>query len=295
MTEQSDFAGWLAAFMAEERLPAEFAETVETIWRPLAARIANAAHGRPAFVAGVCGTQASGKSTAVAVIERLLQDDGLTVAVLSIDDLYLTRAQRQTLAEQVHPLFATRGPPGTHDIGLALRLLDALARPGEVALPRFDKAADDRRPEAQWDQIAAPVDVVLFEGWCVGALPQPAGELARPINRLERERDPDGVWRTYANDQLAGSYGTLFRRIDRLVLIQAPDFDTVLDWRREQERKLRERLARDGAGPGRAMSDAEVETFIAHYERLTRHILAEMPSRADEVVRLDARRRPLTP
>ena len=286
---------WLATFIAEEHLPADFAATVEAVWRPLAHRIAGAAGARPAYLVGVCGTQASGKSTAVAVLKRLLESDGLSVANLSIDDLYLTRAERLTLATRVHPLFATRGPPGTHDVGMAHRLFDALAKAGDVALPRFDKAADDRRPEAEWDHVAAPVDVILFEGWCVGARAQAPGELVRPINALERDQDPKGVWRSYANAQLAGPYRGLFDRIDRLVLIQAPGFETVLAWRREQERKLRERLAREAGGPGRAMSDAEVETFIAHYERLTRHILDEMPDRADEVIRLDARRRPLAP
>jgi D-glycerate 3-kinase len=158
-------------------------------------------------------------------------------------------------------------------------------------LPRFDKASDDRAPVDAWPVVAGPVDVVLFEGWCVGARPEPAEALAAPLNALERERDPDGVWRFYVNAALAGPYRALFARLDLLVLLTAPDFETVLAWRREQEAKLRGRLAESGQGAGAAMSDDEVAVFVQHYERLTRHITREMPARADLVVALDADRR----
>jgi D-glycerate 3-kinase len=132
---------------------------------------------------------------------------------------------------------------------------------------------------------------VLFEGWCLGARPQPSEALVQPVNALERERDPDGVWRAYVNAALAGPYRALFNRLDMLVLFTAPDFETVLTWRREQEAKLRRRLAKDGQGAGRAMNDDEVAVFIQHYERLTRHIARETPARADLVITLDGDRR----
>lgn len=282
---------WLTGFMTREHLPPAFAETVRAVCEPLAARIAGAAQG-PGFTVGICGTQASGKSTLTAVTAHLLEARGLRVAVLSLDDLYLTRAERMRLAAEVHPLFATRGAPGTHDVDLGLMVLEALKGSGEVALPSFDKASDDRRPRSLWPRLQAPVDVVLFEGWCVGAKPQPAEALADPVNALERDEDSQALWRTYANDALAGPYQHLFDRLDLFVLLQAPSFEVVLDWRREQERKLRERLAREGGDASRVMSDAQVRSFIAHYERLTRWILAEMPCRADVVVSLDADRRP---
>ncbi|HEX5378727.1 MAG TPA: kinase, partial [Phenylobacterium sp.] len=120
--------------MARERLPEAFAETARAVCEPLAERIA-AQVGKPGFTVGICGTQASGKSTLTAVVKRLLEARGLTVAALSLDDLYLTRAERARLAAEVHPLFATRGPPGTHDVALGERTLDALRGRGEVALP----------------------------------------------------------------------------------------------------------------------------------------------------------------
>ncbi len=170
-------------------------------------------------------------------------------------------------------------------------MLDGLAGAGETALPLFDKAADDRAPVEAWPVIEGPVDVVLLEGWCLGARPEPAEALVAPVNALERERDPDGTWRAHVNAALAGPYRALFGRLDLFVLFTAPDFATVLAWRREQEAKLRRRLAEAGQDAGRAMSDQEVEVFVQHYERLTRHIAREAPARADMVIALDADRR----
>lgn len=278
---------WLSDFIAAEGLPPDFAESALAICGPLAERIV-AEQRPPGFVVGICGSQASGKSTLTAVLRRLLEDLGLRVASLSLDDLYLGHGERQRLAREVHPLLATRGVPGTHDVALGLAVLDGLARPGQTLLPAFDKATDDRGPQGV--PVDGPVDVILFEGWCVGALPQ--ADVRAPINPLERERDPDGAWRTFVNDALAGPYQALFARLGLLVLLKAPSFEVVLAWRQEQEAKLRARLAREGGDLKRAMTDGQVADFIAHYERLTRHILAEMPGRADMVVDLDEQRRP---
>lgn len=279
--------GWLGAFRRAEALPEGFERQVEMLHRPLADRIAEAARaaGR-CLVVGVCGTQASGKSTLCAVVAHLLAEAGLKAAVLSIDDLYLTHEERAALAGGVHPLLATRGVPGTHDVELGLSLLDALACPGEVRLPRFDKARDTRRPPEEWERFEGPADVVLFEGWCVGARPQGEADLAAPVNALERDEDPDGTWRRYANAALAGPYQALFGRIDLLVMLQAPGFEAVLAWRREQEAKLRARLSAGGGDLSRTMDEAALARFVAHYERLTRHILDEMPARADVLARL---------
>lgn len=280
---------WLGQFLDAERLPEAYGVFIDEVARPLADDIVRRA-GEGRLVVGVCGAQGSGKSTLTAVLGRLLETRGLRAAVLSLDDLYLTRAQRSALGAQVHPLLATRGVPGTHDVDLGRRLLGDLRKLGEVVLPAFDKASDDRIAGPSFE---GPADVVLFEGWCVGARPQPEADLDAPINALERQWDADGAWRRYVNAQLAGPYQALFDQIDRLVLLKAPSFEAVLGWRIEQERKLRDRLAREGREDARAMNDAEVAGFIQHYERLTRWILAEMPGRADVVVPLGVDRRPL--
>lgn len=284
--------GWIDALLERERLPEGYRALILETWVPLAAQIAtqSRAAARPLLV-GLCGAQGSGKSTAAAALAGLLAQQDLPAAVLSIDDFYYTRAEREQLARDVHPLLLTRGVPGTHDVDLARRVIDALRRGERPPLPRFDKSRDDRVPRELWQPPDAPVRVVILEGWCVGARAQEPADLVKPINALEREEDPQGTWRGHVNAALAGPYRPLFDALQMLVLLAAPSFEVVYRWRLEQEHKLRERIAREGGDARRVMTDAEVARFIAHYERVTRHILAEMPARADVLLRLDADRR----
>ncbi|MFT4077336.1 MAG: kinase [Asticcacaulis sp.] len=208
------------------------------------------------------------------------------MALLSLDDLYLAPDQRPV---DISPLFVTRGVPGTHDVALGECVIDALKTGQPVHLPRFDKATDAPKPVSEWPEVTAP-DIILLEGWCVGARPQTESDLAAPANELERERDPQGVWRRYVNAQLAGPYRQLFARIDRLVLLAAPGFEVVGAWRTQQEHDLSRMLEKTGQAGTKVMSDAQIAQFIQHYERLTRYILSEMPQRADLVLRLDANR-----
>ncbi len=276
----------LSAFIAEQGLPPAFDRTVELVCDPLAIRAARfRQEKRRTAVLGLCGAQGSGKSTVAEATCRLLAERGMTAVAVSLDDAYLTHEARQRLAAEVHPLFATRGPPGTHDTGMASALLDQLKTPGIAVLPRFDKATDNRAPRAGWPRVKTPVDVVIFEGWCVGAIPQGAAALSQPVNALERDEDPKGVWRGYANDQLEGPYQDLFGRIDDLILLAAPGFEVVAGWRAEQEAKLRART-------GQGMDDTQIARFVSFYERITRWILAEMPGRADWTVTLDETRAP---
>ena len=255
----------------------------EIVAETIAARRAEM-RGRP-IVVGICGAQGSGKTTlAAALCHRL--DRAVT---LSLDDLYRTRADRETLARDVHPLLRTRGVPGTHDVALGLGVFDAVRSGKAVALPRFDKARDDREPRAEWPVAPAGTQVVLFEGWCVGATSQKASAIVHPINALEADEDRQGKWRSFVNDALAGPYQGLFEQIDILVLLAAPSWDVVATWRMQQEHALRQSGA---TGPG-VMDDSQVVRFISHYERLTRHIIEEMPGRADLVIRLDEERRPV--
>ncbi|WP_372785864.1 kinase [Phenylobacterium sp.] len=280
-----DDAG-LDRFIAEEGLPETFRRTVELVCEPLAARAQRRRIDRKrCAVIGLCGAQGSGKTTIAGYAVRLLEERGLRAIALSLDDFYMTRDARQRLAREVHPLLAVRGPPGTHDVGMAGTAIDQLRSKGKVSLPRFDKATDNRAPRGTWQTVASPVDVIILEGWCVGAVSQGRAALATPVNDLERDEDPQGIWRGYVNDQLDGPYQALFARLHDLILLEAPSFKVVAGWRAEQEAKLRA----TGAG---GMSETEIARFVAHYERLTRWILAEMPGRADWVVTLDETRLP---
>ncbi len=244
----------------------------------------------PTPVWAIAGLQGSGKSTLAAQVAARARSEGLRVAVLSLDDLYLTRAQRQRLALDVHPLLATRGPPGTHDVVLGCQVLDALRRGEDVVLPRFDKLADDRVPEDACTQIAGRVDLVLFEGWCLKAPPEDDAALATPLNALEREEDADGRWRRYCNDALRRDYPALWSRIDALWFLQPPGFEVVRTWRWQQEQAM---AARDPSRTG--MDRAQLDRFIQHYERTSRHLLETLPAMAERVVALDAQRRPRVP
>jgi D-glycerate 3-kinase len=282
----------IRSLLQDLALPAAYGDIVDRAHRPVADYLArrHAAAGKP-IVVGVCGTQASGKTTLSAFLKLLLQQAGLRAETLALDDLYLSRPAREDLATQVHPLFITRGPPGTHDVPLGHAVLDVLegaTPPNGLRMPRFDKAADTLAPMDAWTPLRGSVDVVLFEGWCVGARPQAEADLASPVNALERERDPDGRWRRYANERLASDYAALYARLDVLLMLKAPSFSAVFDWRALQERKMGERLAAEGGltGGRKLMSADDLRLFLAHYQRLTEHILAEMPHRADILISL---------
>jgi D-glycerate 3-kinase len=239
---------------------------LEAAWTAIRARLEAGKEGG-LLVAGICGAQGSGKSTLARAIARRAGDEGITVAVLSLDDL--------------HPLLSTRGPPGTHDVALGLAAIAALERGEPACLPRFDKGRDDRAHASQWDRAPANTRLLVLEGWCLSAVPQDEAALPRPVNPLEREEDPQGLWRNFVNRALAGDYARLFARLDLLILLAAPSFDVVRRWRGEQEEALRQ------ADAPEAMDEAAIDRFVQHYERLTRHVLAEMPARADLVARLN--------
>ena len=270
------------ALIARERLPASYKNIVEQRWRPLAAQIANwrAQHESP-IVVGVNGAQGSGKSTLCTFLaDALLPEENLKTAVLSLDDFYLPKHARLKLAEDVHPLLATRGVPGTHDAVSLAAAIDDLRAGETVTTPVFDKGSDDR--SAQTRKITGPVDVILVEGWCVDAPAQDDVALENPINALERNEDPDGVWRRYVNKRLKTDYKDLFSRLDRLIMLRVDSMESVFENRLRQERKLR--AARPDAR--NIMSDEEVARFIQHYERITRHCLDRLPMSADIVIDL---------
>jgi D-glycerate 3-kinase len=218
-----------------------------------------------------------------AFVCALLGDAGLPGVALSLDDLYLDPEHRPA---HIHPLFATRGVPGTHDVKLGIDLITRLsaANAGTVtAIPRFDKSSDRRAPETEWGRFHGPARVVLMEGWCVGVPPQPDAALGQPVNALEAQEDPDGTWRNQVNAYLCEEYRALFERLSSLIFLAAPSFDCVFGWRQLQETKLRARAGGDAPG---LMTDEELRRFIQHYERLTRHALTVLPGRADIVAKL---------
>lgn len=236
-------------------------------------------------VIGIAGLQGSGKSTLAAQLAALGRSRGLQVAVVSLDDFYLGRGQRRQLAREVHPLLATRGPPGTHDLPLALATMERLRVGADVVLPRFEKLADDLAPRAQWPLIEGRCDLVILEGWFLQTPPEDADALRAPLNELERRDDADGRWRLYCNAALARDYPPLWASIDTAWFLQGPGFEVVPEWRWQQEQALQ------AADPLRkAMSRSEVERFVQFFERVSRQALRTLPAIAERTVLLDRQR-----
>lgn len=278
----------MSDFLSQHCLPAEFRRTAERHFLPLARRLPQIRGDRHQLVLGINGAQGTGKST-FADFLRLAAESFFDwrVAVLSIDDFYYTLDERMILAEKTHPLLRTRGVPGTHDTDMLadyLTRLQHLKRGEHIALPRFDKAIDDRAGESRWPVVKGPIDLVILEGWCVGTMAQQDAELEDPINDLEREQDPDGAWRYYVNNRLKANYERIFDRLDFLVFIRAPSFDAILRWRLEQEEKLAHVSPEGSSG---LMNREQIERFLQFYERLTRANLVALPNSADLVFSLD--------
>ncbi|MGA8277789.1 MAG: kinase [Rhodanobacteraceae bacterium] len=258
----------------------------------LIARLLDDLHRRlptrsPAQLIGLSGLQGSGKSTLVRQLVDAATKRDICAVGMSIDDFYLTRSDRRRLARTVHPLLATRGVPGTHDLTLLAGTLAALNQVygGHPArLPGFDKGRDMRTPIARWRSITTQPHWIILEGWCVGVPPQSSAALGRPCNALEHDADTDGYWRQWVNRRLRTDYAAVWARCDALVVLQAPDFDVVECWRDQPERKLRER------GAPEAMSKAELRRFLMFYERLSRHALRALPKIADITIEIDRER-----
>lgn len=239
------------------------------------------------LIVGVAGSQGSGKSTLAkllaTVLERVYEKNSL---VMSVDDFYLTREQRQTLAADVHPMLATRGVPGTHDVALMQKVIDDLKNGRNTEVPHFDKAEDDRGGFTP--VVSQDLSILIFEGWCWGAMPAEAGELDEPINDLEREEDADGRWRRYVDEQLSvGGYQEVFAEAHTCLFLSVPDMEAVVRWRWQQEQRLAER----NTVGSRIMSEPEVRRFIMYYERITRRMLSKMPASANMTLYLDDQHR----
>ena len=241
------------------------------------------------LLVGLNGAQGSGKSTtALLLAETLTSGHGLNVLQCSIDDFYLERSSRQSLASKHHPLFITRGVPGTHDMQLLNKTLDDLLNAKahqKTLIPRFSKALDDRLPQSEWQQFEGCPDLIILEGWCVGSTPEPDAELTTPINTLEAMEDPDGIWRKFVNEALKNDYQDTFDRLNFLALLKIPNFSKVFEWRLLQEQKLLEENR--SLNTNRILDPLALKRFIMHFERITRWNQKILPQKADLTLEID--------
>ena len=174
------------------------------------------------LILGIAGAQGSGKSTLSLQTKSRIEDSGIPCVVVCLDDFYYTKATRLELSRSVHSLLSTRGPPGTHDIGKLMDVLDRIRQNTEtVTWSTFNKATDDQDPSRMITFTPTPnrATVIILEGWCVGCLPtytEPA------VNELEVVEDPSAIWRHYVNEQIKTKYIPLWNMIDIYMYIALP-------------------------------------------------------------------------
>ena len=236
-------------------------------------------------IIGLSGGQGSGKSTITRILKFILKKKyGLNLCVFSIDDFYKTKSERKKMSEKDHPLFLTRGVPGTHDIQLLNNILKKFKKKKfkNLLIPKFDKSIDDRSKKFKWQKIKKRPDIVILEGWCVGATHQKESDLKKPLNSIEKKFDRKLIWRRKVNYYLKNQYKKIFNKIDKLVYLKAPNFSYIYKWRLLQEQKMKLTLKNK-----KTMSKQQVKEFIMYYERITKHMIKNFYKISDMTIFLD--------
>ena len=234
---------------------------------------------------GFSGGQGSGKTTVAKILKIILKKFfKRKIHISSIDDFYKTLEDRNKMAHTKHPLFKIRGVPGTHDINLIKKFFYFIKEKkfAKTKLPKFDKSMDDRLKKKYWFNIKERPEIVILEGWCVGAQPQSNSLIKKPINILEKYEDQDLIWRKYVNEKLKKEYKKLFSMIDYYIFMKIPNFKMVFKWRLLQENKLRKKLK----FKRKIMSYNEIKYFIMFYQRITLQMIKDLSKSASIVMLL---------
>ena len=240
------------------------------------------------LIIGLGGGQGSGKTTISSIIALILRKYfKLNIFKISIDDFYKTIKQRTLLSKNKHPLLMTRGVPGTHDIDIMLNFFKKIKVKNFkiLKLPKFNKGVDDRCKQSLWYKIQSKPDVVILEGWCVGARSQNSKELKKPVNSLEKIHDQNFKWRQYVNYQLKKKYKKLFNQLDYILFLKAKNFSLLRRWRLKQEKKLW--LKSKNKKNLKIMNKSEVKNFMDTYQRITQQMFKDMPKYSSIVMNLN--------
>ena len=238
--------------------------------------------GKTLFL-GLSGGQGSGKTTVAGTLKIILKKFfKRQIHISSIDDFYKTSIERNKMSFNIHPLFKTRGVPGTHDINYIKNFFNLIRKKNFqiIKLPKFDKANDNRYKKKHWFNVKKKPEIVILEGWCVGAKPQKNFLMKKPINDLEKNEDKNLKWRKYVNERLKNEYKKLFAMIDDLIFIKIPNFDVVLKWRFLQEKKLRKKYS----FKKKIMARDEVKRFIMFYQRITLQMIQDLSKSASIIM-----------
>lgn len=271
-------------------IPATLAPVLDYVLKSYNSYNKSSSTKRP-LVVGVSGPQGLGKTTlATALQEKLSSSEhgSLKVAQFSLDDVYKTHDEQKELANQHkdNPLVQTRGQPGTHDTALCVEVLNALCGKlgQEVMVPRYDKAAfggeGDREFQGTFPAETSgtdeskdrSLDVVIFEGWCVGfqSYNNPDGlqcqaELAKQFDGNTTGGTSAVFGQLMKHPEYLGfvdtrlkSYQEIWDFFDVFVHLDAQDINWVYDWRLQQEHAM---IKEKGIGK----TDQQVRQFVDGY------------------------------
>ena len=238
--------------------------------------------GKTLFL-GLSGGQGSGKTTITGILKIILKIFfKRNVCITSIDHFYKTLDERKMMSKKIHPLFKTRGVPGTHDIRLVKKFFNNIKKNKfkEFKIPKFDKSTDDRMKNKYWSKITKKPEIVILEGWCVGAKPQSNSLIKKPINILEKKEDRRMIWRKFVNEKIKTEYKKVFSMIDNLIFLKVPNFDMVFKWRSLQEVKLKKRSHLNK----KIMTYNQIKRFIMSYQRITLQMIKDLSKSASVVM-----------
>ena len=256
---------------------------------PLCFWISEKADKKKPYFVGLAGGQGTGKTTISSLIRIILTKYfKLNVFRISIDDFYKTRKERINLSKRVHPMLLTRGVPGTHDINMMLNFFkkSKSKKFKTMKLPNFNKAIDDRFPKNKWNKINKRPDVIIFEGWCVGARAETNKTLKKSINSMEKAKDQKLIWRKYVNQQLKTKYKKLYSQLNCMIYLKAKNFSLLQKWRLKQEHKLWLKTKKKGGH--KIMSKGDVINFMQTYQRITQNMFKNMPKYASIILNLNS-------
>ena len=277
-------------FLKKEKIfgksKAEKIKSLKKIYIPISFWIENKykKKGKTLFL-GFSGGQGSGKTTVTGILKIILKKFfKRRIHISSIDDFYKTLEDRNKISNKIHPLLKIRGVPGTHDINLVKNFFNIIRKKKfkKIKIPKFEKAMDNRLEKKYWFNIKQKPEIVILEGWCVGARPQSNSLIKRPINILEKYEDKDLKWRKYVNEKLKKEYKKLFAMIDHLIFMKIPNFKVVFKWRLQQEKKLK----KNSHSNKKIMSYNEIKRFIMFYERITLQMMKDLSKSASIVMLL---------
>ena len=255
---------------------------------PISFWIASKAKNKKPFIVGLGGGQGTGKTTITSIISIVLKKYfKLNVFKISIDDFYKTKKERTLLSKKVHPSLITRGVPGTHDVSSMFSFFKRVKSKNfrALKLPKFNKAIDDRYNKKLWHSIKKKPDIIIFEGWCVGARAEKNNSLKKAINSLERNSDKKLIWRKFVNQQLKLKYKKLYTQLDCMLFLKANNFRLLQQCRLKQEKKLW--LKNKKSSNSKIMNKKEIINFMQTYQRITQNMLKNAPKYSSIILNLN--------